>query len=198
MNLTVRSTFKDWRAHMPARLGIVILYTGVLASCMTLPPSASLNAPSNRLAPVKSTAWLKHVAITDSELDDRERKLQVEVTLTNNLLRFLRDGKYFHKAELLPGKPQPDDLILLFEFDRYRQQRYVKVFHSSDTSDLSATLTISRPDGQIVKKVTASLKEEHEVAPFSPQAALPSGMEARTQVIEELLWKALITPNPGP
>jgi hypothetical protein len=146
---------------------------------------------------VKSTAWLKQVAITDSELDDQERKLQVEITLTNNLLRFLRDGKYFHNAELLPGKPLPDDLILLFEFDRYRQKRYAKVFHSSDTSDLSATLTISRPDGQLVKKVTTSLKEEHEVAPFSPQAALPSGIEARTQVIEELLWKALMTPNPG-
>ena len=195
MNPRLQSTLKDQRIGKPIRLSIVILCTGVLAGCMTLPPSASLNAPSNRLAPVESTAWLKQVAITDSELDNQGYKQQVEITLTNNLLRFIRDGKYFRSAELLPGKPQPDDLILLFEFDRYRQKRYAKVFHSSDTSDLSATLTISRPDGQLLKKVTASMKEEHEVAPFSPQAALPSGMEARTQLIEELLWKALITTN---
>lgn len=192
------NALKDQHACMSVRLGIAVLCTSVLASCMALRPSASLNPPNNRLTHVKSTAWLKQVLITDSELDNQEHKLQLETTLTNNLLRFLRDGKYFVNVELLPGKPQPDDIILLFEFDRYRQKRYAKVFHSSDTSDLSATLTISRPDGQVVKNVSTSLKEEHAVAPFAPQATFPSGMAARTQVIEDLLQKALMASIPGP
>ena len=183
---------------MLSRMTACAVCATVFAGCMTLPPSASLNPPSNRSGPVDSNAWVKKVKITDPEMDDQERKEQVENTLTNNLLRFLRDGKYFRNVELFPGKLQPEDLVLLFQFDRYRQTRYAKVFHSSDASDLSAILAITRPNGQLVKEVKAAIKEEHPVAPFSPEAALPSGMGARTQVIEELLQKAIFVPTPGP
>jgi hypothetical protein len=118
--------------------------------------------------------------------------------LTNNLLRFLRDGKYFRRIDLLPGKPQPEDHVLHIQFDRYRQARTLKVFQNYDASDLSATLRMTHPDGQLVKEVKASLKEEHPVPPLSAEAVFPSGMGARTQVIEELLRKALFEPNPVP
>ena len=183
---------------MLPRMTAVAVCATIFAGCITLPPSASLNPPSNRSGTVDSNAWVKKVEITDPEMDDQERKEQVENTLTNNLLRFLRDGKYFRNVELFPGKPQPEDLVLLFQFDRYRQMRHAKVFHSSDSSDLSGTLAITHPNGQLIKEVKAGINEEHPVAPLSPEAALPSGMVARTQVIEELLRKALFVPTPGP
>ena len=175
---------------------LLILLT--MASCITLPPTASLNPPSNTLGPVQTNAWLKRVEITDTEMGYQDRKAQLENTLTNNLLRFLRDGKYFRRIDLLPGTPQPEDHLLHFQFDRYQQARIPKAFQSYDASDLSATLTMTHPDGQIVKQVKASIKEEHPVLPYSPEAAFPSGMGARTRVVEELLRKALFEPNPVP
>jgi len=168
----------------------------LFSGCITLPPSASLNPPSNRLGTVAANAWLNKVEIVDPEMDDQEIKAQVENTLTNNLLRFLRDGKYFRCIDLLPGKPQPDDLVLHVRFERYRQTRYTKVMHSSDVSDLSATLRIGRPDGQGNVEVQSEIIEKHSVAPFSVEAALPSGMKARTQLIEDLLHKGLSAYNP--
>lgn len=169
-----------------------------MASCITLPPSASLNPPSNTLGPVQKNAWLKRVEITDSEMGHPENKENLENTLTNNLLRFLRDGRYFKKTDLLPGKPQPEDYVLQFRFDRYRQTRNLKGISYFDASNLSATLMITHPDGQLVKEVKSDIKEEHLISSMSEEAALPSGMRARTQIIEELLGKALFASSPTP
>jgi hypothetical protein len=147
---------------------------------------------------VQTNAWLNRVEITDAEMGYQDRKAQLENTLTNNLLRFLRDGKYFRRIDLLPGTPQPEDHVLRFHFDRYQQERILKGLGNYDASDLSATLTITHPDGQLLKEVKASIKEEHPVLPYSPDAAFPSGMLARTHVIEELLRKALFEPNSVP
>jgi len=181
---------------MLSRVSILLVCATLFVGCVnTLPPSASFNPPSNTLGPVQTNAWLKRVEITDTEMGYQDRKAQLENTLTNNLLRFLRDGKYFRRVDVLPGKPQPEDHVLHFRFERYQQERTLKVFQTYDSSDLSATLTMTHPDGQFVKEVKASIKEEHPVPPLSPEAAFPSGMGARTQVIEELLRKALFEPN---
>jgi len=169
-----------------------------LAGCITLPPTASFNPPTNPQGPVEASAWLARVEITDTEMASQESRAQVENSLTNNLLRFLRDGKYFRQIELLPGTPKPEDLVLRFVFDRYRKERHWKVFVNYDTSDLAASLIVTRSGGTLVKEVRASVTEEHLVDSLSPEAALPSGMKARTQLVEELLQKALWPTNSGP
>lgn len=175
----------------------LLIYMAFIAGCMTLQPSTSLHPPSNRGRHLEMNAWLKTVEITDPEITDTKQKEQISITLTNNLLRFLREGKYLRKVELLPGNPQPEDVVLLFQFDRYRQRRSAQVFQSSDSSDVSGMLILTRADGHFIKEVRASLKEEHPVDIFSTEAALPSGMAARTYVIEELLWKALSALQPN-
>src|SRR5690349_933319 len=60
-----------------------------------LPPTASFNPPTNSLSRVEAHAWLKRVEITDPEMTGFEPIAQIENTLTNQLWRFLRDGKYF-------------------------------------------------------------------------------------------------------
>ncbi|MEI8014823.1 MAG: hypothetical protein WCH20_08300 [Nitrospira sp.] len=141
---------------------------------------------------------MKRVEISDSEMGHLENKENLENTLTNNLLRFLRDGRYFKIIDLLPGKLQPEDYVLQFRFDRYRQTRNLKGIQYFDASDLSATLMITHQDGQLVKEVKSDIKEEHGISSLSEEAALPSGMRARTQIIEELLGKALFAPSPVP
>jgi hypothetical protein len=139
---------------------------------------------------VQADAWLKRVEITDAEIGDQAQREQLENTLTNNLLQFLREGKYFRRIELLPGNPHPGDPVLQFRFNRYRQGRHLKLLSTYDTSDVSATLNVTQADGEFVNEVTASVKEEHLVGMMTAEEAIPSGMRARSQVIEELLEKA--------
>ncbi len=136
---------------LPVRAGICssLLIPLAMGSCITMSPTASLNPSSNRLGPVQTNAWLKRVEITDAEMGYQNRKAQLENTLTSNLLRFLRDGKYFRRIDLLPGKPQPEDHVLHFQFERYQQERTLKSFQNYDASDLSATLTITHANGQL-------------------------------------------------
>lgn len=182
---------------LPPGWWALLIYMAFIAGCVTLPPSTSLHPPNNRGHHLEMNAWLKTVEITDPEITDTKQKEQISITLTNNLLRFLREGKYLRKVELLPGNPQPEDVVLLFQFDRYRQRRSAQVFRSSDSSDVSGMLILTRADGHVIKEVRASLKEEHPVDIFSTEAALPSGMASRTYVIEELLWKALSALQPN-
>lgn len=176
----------------------IILVCLSLASCMTLPPTTSFNAPTNAQGPVEANAWLARVEITDIELVSQESRAQVENSLANNLLRFLRDGKYFRQIELLPGTPKPEDFVLRFVFDRYRKERHWKVFVNSDASDLAASLIVTHSDGTLVKGVRASVMEEHLVDSLSPEDALPSGMKGRTQLVEDLLRQALWPPKANP
>jgi hypothetical protein len=175
---------------LSVRTGIFssLLIPLTMASCITLPPSASLNPPSNTLGPVQKNAWLKRVEITDSEMGHPENKENLENTLTNNLLRFLRDGRYFKKTDLLTGKPQPEDYVLQFRFDRYRQTRNLKGISYFDASDLSATLMITHPDGQLVKEVKSDIKEEHLISSMSEEAALPSGMRGENSSRNRFLF----------
>ncbi len=62
----------------------------------------------------------------------------------------------------------------------------MNVIQYFDASDLSATLTVAHPDGQLVKEVKSDIKEEHGISSSAEEAVLPSGMKARTQIVEEL------------
>lgn len=148
---------------------------------------------------MKATAWLKRVEITDGEMGYQELKEQLENTLTNNILWFPREGKYFRRVELLPGKPQPEDRVLQFRFNRYRQERNPLLFgprhralRKDFTSDLSAVLTITHPDGQLVREGSASITEDSWASDREPY------LRARTHIIEELLEQALFAPTPVP
>lgn len=188
---------------MLSRVRALIVCTMLFAGCASVdmrPPTASLNPPSNTLGPVKATAWLKRVEITDGEMRYQELKEQLENTLTNNILRFLREGQYFRRVELLPGNPQPEDRVLQFRFDRYRAERNPDFFvprrrtlRKDFTSDLSAVLTVTHPNGQVVREVIASSIEDSWTRGW-PNLRL----RARTLFIEDLLEKALFAPHPGP
>jgi hypothetical protein len=47
------------------RVIMVAVVATIFAGCMTLPPSASLNPPSNRSGPIDANAWVRQVEITD-------------------------------------------------------------------------------------------------------------------------------------
>ena len=172
------------------------------AIVMAVPPSASLGPPVKSPSPVEKNAWLKTVEITDSVLSDKELTASLENTLTNNLLKYMREGRYFRRIELLPGKMQADDYVLQFRFDRYRETRkfpphpFWEPSYSVLVSTHSAILTIATPDGQIIQEVSASVEEEHIAMTHSIDGN--NGMKPRTGFIGELLRKAVLPTNPVP
>lgn len=186
---------------MSVRLSLLLLGTTLLVGCgmsIPLPPRASFDSPLYKATPIAATAWLKKVDITDQEMSHPESRALIESSLTNNLLRFLRETNYFRQVELLPGKPQLDDRVLHFEFDRYRQERKTGAWSHYDVSDLSGTLTVTRPDGRTITEVKTEVKEQHPAGGWGNDPVFPTGTKARTQLIEKLLWKALSGPSPSP
>lgn len=179
----------------------LILGCIVLAGCGSMPsPSLTVSfaSPTNSLGIVEAHAWIKRVEITGQEVTSLESRAQLENALTNHLWRFLLDGKYFRKVELLPGTPQPEDLVLKFVFDRYqRKEGRVYRSYSYEDLDLSASLTLLRSDGTVVREVRSDVKNRYVVgAPW--RGGQPGSTKARTQLVEELLQKALWLKNPVP
>ena len=184
--------------------GLVVSFA-TMTSCaivMAVPPSASLGPPVKSPSSVEKNAWLKKVEITDSVLSDKEMKASLENTLTNNLLKYMREGRYFKTIESLPGQPHSEDYILQFRFDRYRETRRFpphpiwEPSYSVLISTYSAILTIARPDGQIIQEVTASVEEEHIAMTHSVEGN--NGLKPRTGIIGDLLRKAVLPTNPVP
>ena len=177
----------------------VIIFWGCLAftGCVsTLPPTVSFNSPANFLGMVEANAWLDRVEITDEEVTPLEPRTPIENALTNHLWRFLLDGKYFRRVELLPGTPQPEDLVLKFVFHRSQRKKRSAYRASYEVSDLSASLTLLRSDGTVVREVRGNVEEKSALT--STREIWPGGMKARTQLVEELLQKALWPKNPIP
>lgn len=190
---------------MKLLLSSLVACLAIMTGCaivMAVPPSASLGPPVKSPSPVEKNAWLKKVEIIDSVLIDNEIKASLENTLTNNLLKYIREGRYFKTIESLPGQPHSEDYILQFRFDRYRETRRIppqpawEPTYSVLISTYSAILTITRPDGQIIQEVSSSVEEEHIAMTYSVKGN--NGLKARTGFIGELLRKALLPTNPVP
>jgi hypothetical protein len=189
------------RRQFPATWLLLAILT---ASCTTVPRGTGLTVPEVVERPVAHRAWLEGVRIADVAVNDRST---VEDSLTANLLEYLREGAYFTSIDLAPGSMQPDDLVLHFELDRYEQVRrphgayfpaailtatlYIwcggPIF--TDSSDLSGSLVVRDVNEVMLANATASVRERHSVSLYSPEYALPSGIDARTKLVRELLGR---------
>lgn len=156
--------------------------------CMTVP--VPVGTGLSQASPTGSTldkkVWLSRVAILDSSIDD---KSIIEESLTVNLLEYLQEGRYFKAVNILPGKVAEKDLILRFQFDQYQQKR--DHFRATDISNLTGKLIIEDSFGSIITEVESQVNEKHPVPAWSPRTHFPSGIEARTSIINDLLKKAI-------
>ncbi|MCA9470022.1 MAG: hypothetical protein KC643_31875 [Nitrospira sp.] len=168
---------------------------GMLAGCVTsLPPGSTFDQPPPFEEGVDKIFWLSKVEITEPTIaTDPSQKELLEGNLTVNLYRFLADARYFREVKLLPGSPAPEDYLLQFRFSRYWQARSSGLFRfPTDRSELLGTLTIEDGTGNSVTQVQSEVIEEHQVSPWSFEAAFPSGIKARTKLVVDLLRKAFL------
>ena len=101
------------------------------------------------------------------------------------------------------------DVVLDFTFDRYQQKRnpHPAYFPAAiltltgyiwvggpifvDTTDLSGKLVVKDATGNVLVTTTAVSRDAHNVSLWSPDYALPSGIEGRTALASDLLDKAV-------
>jgi len=183
----------------------LVLCLLALSGCVTLPAGTGLNAPIHSENALPRKAWIGTVKIADDSVKNRP---VVEDSLRGNIMTYLQEGGYFLETSSLPGKVAADDLVLDFRFDHYIQKRtphpayfplalVTMTFYIwfggpifVDESSLSGVLEIHNGSGKSIGNVISQLHEEHNVSLWSPEYALPSGIKARTSLIQELISKA--------
>lgn len=187
------------------RIGLAIIGVLFLSGCVTLPRGTGLYKATPISNTIDKKAWLSKVEILDASVKD---KSVTEDSLTSNILEYLQEGRYFKEVNLLPGKVDEKDLVLRFQFDRYQQKRSVHpdYFPTAlltatlyiwfggpifiDSSSLSSKLAVEDSHRTLITEVSSQVNEQHNVSFWSPEYILPSGIEARTSIIKELLSKA--------
>lgn len=181
-------------------LGLVFL-----VGCVSIPAGTSLDPPIFSSQALPQKAWINTVKITDSSVSN---PVVLEDSLRGNLKSYIQSAGYFRQFDSLPGKTAPDDLVLNFHFDAYQQERSIHPAYfplaiatltfyiwfggpiAVDKSYLSGNLEIFDGVGHGLLSVSSTIKEKHNVSVWSPDYALPSGIKARTELIEALLSKA--------
>lgn len=172
---------------------------------MTLPAGTGLNVPSRAEKTLPRKAWIGTVKIADDSVKNRP---VVEDSLRGNISTYVQDAGYFLETNNLPGKVADDDFVLDFRFDRYIEKRSTHPAYFPlalitmtfyiwfggpifvDESNLSGVLDVHDGTGKLIVNVSSQLHEEHNVSLWSLEYALPSGIEARTSLIQDLLRKA--------
>lgn len=185
----------------------VFIFLLLMVGCTTIPPGTSLGKPKLADHVLAKKAWLAKVEILDPSLTDK--KEIVESSLTVAVQEFVREGKFFSDISLLPGRIGSEDVLLNLQFHRYTQKRspHPAYFPAAiltltlyiwfggpifvDTSDLYGTATIRNPSGEILAKATSETREEHNVSFWSMEYVFPSGLEARTASVGDLLGKVV-------
>ncbi|HJQ84072.1 MAG TPA: hypothetical protein VKA21_08355 [Candidatus Binatia bacterium] len=191
--------------YLARRHAILAVALVLLAGCVQLPRGTGLGQPASAPRPVDRRAWLARAEILDPAVEDRST---LEDSLTVNLTSYTRQAGLFRQVETLPGTLGVDDLVLRFRFDRYEQRRsphpayfpaafltatlYIwlggPVFN--DSSDLAGRLAVEDRETTTLADVAATVEERHSVSFWAPDYWIPSGVEARTRLVHDLLDKA--------
>jgi len=188
--------------HRIARSLVACLTALSLSACLSVPRGSGLGKPSGLRRPVDRMAWIDHVKISDFSVDEKN---VVENSLTINLLEYTREGNYFRAVNLLPGELGDDSVVLHFEFQSYEQKRSVHPAYfplalltltlyiwfggpiGVDSTRFFATLLVEDREGRTLAEARAEKSERHNVSFWSPDYALPSGIEGRTATVKDLL-----------
>lgn len=197
--------------QLPSRLmalrsrGLLALCLLTLTGCVTLPPGTNFDSPVRTEQTLPHKAWIGAVKFADESMENRA---VLEDSLRGNITSYIQDADYFLEISTIPGKVGNDDLILDFRFDRYVQKRnthpaYFPLALATltlyiwfggpiyvDESDLSGMLTVKNGAGNSLVQVSSQVHEEHNVSLWSSEYALPSGIKARSSMLQELMSKA--------
>ncbi|MGH8592056.1 MAG: hypothetical protein ACREXX_22910 [Gammaproteobacteria bacterium] len=146
------------------------------------------------------------VKVTDPAVTNQR---VVEDSLRANIAVFLQESGYFLNTSTLPGMVNPEDLVLDFRFSRFWQERSVHPAYFPaalitltlyiwfggpvhvDEYELSGSLTVKDGKGQILAESIAQAQDRQNISIYNDAAVLPSGVSARTTVVQEMIQKSI-------
>lgn len=189
--------------EMKNKLILIILYTQTMIGCVSLPPTSNLLDPKQQ-SPIQQTVIIERTTVPD--LSEGYKKA-TEDNLTMNLKDFLVKGNYFDKAILFTEKDA--DLknyqSFQFHFSKYEHERTMYPWYfplafitltfyiwfggtiTIDKTYYDCILTVKDDKNKIVFQIQKEQKGEKEMNHYSDDKFFPSGAEARTKLITEIL-----------
>ena len=197
---SARASFRQIAAALKSSCVLVLVLLST--ACVTHLPGAALGPAHSVPCASDATAWIRRIEIADPTV---ERPQEIGDTLSLNVRSFLEQGHFFQSAKLLPGRPAPADLVLVFRLPRFYQVRdthpayfplsiltlgLYPVFGGPvfiDESHLTGTLVVETATGETLATSTREASKRYTVSRYSPNFALPTGIDARTQLVQELI-----------
>ena len=182
---------------------LLIIFILATSGCVNLPPSSDLKSGEHAVNILPKMIWIDEVKVTDADVKNQK---VIEQSLRGNITTYIQDVGYFKEANALPGIIGKNDLVLDFQFDHFIQERHLHplglpasfltlglylVFGGPvavDESNLSGLLIVKDSNTQTLTKVTAEIQEDHNVSMYN---SIPTGLEARTSLVNELLTKCV-------
>jgi hypothetical protein len=204
----MRGLFREGSRCVRIPHHVFLLCVIVLSGCATLPPGTGLKNGERVDGQIPRKAWVASVKIWDVSVKDR---WVVEDSLRANIAVFLQESGYFLETSTLPGKVGPEDILLDFRFPRFRQERSVHPAYfpgalitltfyiwfggpvSVDKYELSGVLSVKDGTGRLLVESTAQIEEKQNISIYSNAAFLPSGLSARTTLVQDLVRKSSLT-----
>jgi len=172
-----------------------------------MPIGTTLEPAVPALVSLNRGAWLSPVEITDPET---KKSAELQRSLTLSVATYVAETRYFSQVNRLPGEPEPVDLVLSYQFDRYELERQVHPAYFplalvtftfyiwfggpiyNDVANLSGTLKLEDVAGKQLASVHDTYQEKHSVNLWSTEYALPSSAKARTVLVRSLLDQAVV------
>ncbi|WP_347989631.1 hypothetical protein [Methylomonas sp. AM2-LC] len=178
----------------------------LLSGCVSIPTGTTLNKPDPLQQSIQRNLWIGSVKITDENVVN---KLAVQDSLRGNIKNYFSQVAYFSSVNTLPGNLNGNDVQFNFQFSKYNQTRSVHPAYFPlaigtltfyiwfggpiyvDSSDISGVLSCQDAVGNQLFQVSSNIHDEHNVNIWSTEYSLPSGINARTSLMQDLLTQAI-------
>ncbi len=199
---------KDSILNVPLVFALSFFF--LIEGCTTIPPGTGLSRGIPVSNTIEKNAWLSKVNISDSSIAYPDT---VQESFSINLLEYLEERKYFKNVNILPGNLKEGDIVLFFDFDHFQQERSVHpayipgailtlglyiIFGGpmfTDSSNFSGTIKIENYNGHQISNAEAEYRDENNLSIWTVSTAIPNAIELRTQIVNELLEKAIVKLN---
>ena len=189
------------RGYMALLRFVTVLLSAALLAC-AVPVGTGLGGAVPAPLKLARAAWIASVEIEDPGVAEAR---ELEGALGLSVKRYIEESRAFERVGLLPGEVGADDVVLRIKFRRYAQRRgphpaYLPLAILTltayiwaggpiyrDSSDLAARIEAQDREGRSLASVEKAVSSTHDISFLEPAYAFPSGLEARTTLMQALL-----------
>lgn len=194
---------------------LLMAFLALLTGCVTLPQSAGLSSGVGK----SRDTFARDVQVLQVRIDPASQGANLQTTETSMTLaikRYIEEAAMFRAVRLPNEAPPAQGHRLQFRFDRFSATRKVHPAYfpgalltltlyiwvngpvGIDSADIHGVLTVLDAGGRPVAEFSKTLAANRNVGIYDPEYLMPSGVEERTAVVQDLLeqYAQFLKSNP--